>query len=116
MGCQEGHLGIVKYLCEAGADKDKAADDGATPLYISCEEGHLEIVKYLCEAGADKDKAMNDGITPLYISRQKGHLEIVKYLWTRWRMAVPLHWLSHALTYDEDSWLFFLPPRCTSLG
>ena len=75
-----GHSAVVRCLCEAGADKDKAMHDGTTPLFMASQQGHLELVQYLCEAGADKDKAKQDGATPVYIASQEGHLEVVRYL------------------------------------
>ena len=80
---ENGHLEIVRYLCEAGAPLESDADyatGGRTPLYIAAEEGHLETVRYLCEAGAAKDKGDNYGTTPLWIAASYDRLPIVRYL------------------------------------
>jgi len=72
---------IVKILLESGADADKAAEEGVTPLFIASQEGKLKIVKCLVEVGkAEVDEADNGGVTPLYIASQKGKLDVVKYL------------------------------------
>jgi len=34
---QEGHEGVVEQLLKAGADAEKATNDGTTPLYIACQ-------------------------------------------------------------------------------
>ena len=47
-------------LCEAGAEKDWADQDGDTALMLASANGRLEVVQLLCEAGADKDKADKD--------------------------------------------------------
>lgn len=56
-----GHLEVVRLLCEEGADKEKAVQDGTTPLLVASKNGHLEVVHLLCEQGADKEKAMQSG-------------------------------------------------------
>ena len=34
---QEGHEQIVEQLLKAGADMEKAKNDGATPLFVACQ-------------------------------------------------------------------------------
>ena len=51
------HLEVVRLLCLAGADKDKAKRDGDAALMQASYNGHLEVVRMLWAAGADKDKA-----------------------------------------------------------
>ena len=36
---------------QAGADKDKARRDGATPLLIAALKGDVEVVQLLCSSG-----------------------------------------------------------------
>ncbi len=43
IAAEEGHMEVVNALIAAGADKDKADDDGTTPLFIAAEEGHVEV-------------------------------------------------------------------------
>ena len=62
------HLEVVRLLCDAGADKDKADNSGCTALIWASTRGHLEVARLLCEAGADKDKAKQDGDTALMIA------------------------------------------------
>ncbi len=42
-----GHLDVVKYLVEKGADVKAADNDGWTPLHWAAELGLLDVVKYL---------------------------------------------------------------------
>ena len=65
---------MVKLLCDAGAAKDQAKDEGTTPLFMTSQEGHAEEVKLLCDGGAAKDQAMNDGATLLYMASYNGHV------------------------------------------
>ena len=59
-------------LLGAGADKDLAKNNGATPLLIAASAART-VVRVLLDAGADKDLAANDGATPLYIAAREGH-------------------------------------------
>ena len=82
MAAHQGHLEVVRFLVESGANKDQGAtDDGATPLHIAAAKGRLEVVRFLVESGANKDQGTtDDGATPLHIAAAKGHLEVVRFL------------------------------------
>ena len=69
-----GHLDVVKYLVEQGADV-RARDNYA--LRWAGYNGYLEVVKYLVEHGANV-RADND--FALRIASENGHLEVVKFL------------------------------------
>jgi len=49
---EEGREKMVKVLIEAGADVNKAKDDGETPLVIAALNGHTAIGQILSDAGA----------------------------------------------------------------
>ena len=74
------YLDIVMYLVEHGADMEKGATGGATPLIDAVSQGHLEVARYLLEQGADRDAKDNDGWTPLHHAAFNGHLGIAKLL------------------------------------
>ena len=82
-----GHLEVVRLLCEAGADKDKADVDGLTALTSASREGNLEVVQLLCDAGADKDKAIQSGATALTLACEEGHTEVLRLLYESGRKA-----------------------------
>ena len=60
-----GHLSVVQYLCEQGADKEARDNVGLTPLHSAASNGQLPVVQYLCEQGADKRARNGIGWTPL---------------------------------------------------
>ena len=64
----------------AGADVDRAENDGWTPLLMAAQEGHSEVVAALVAARADVDRAKNNGATPLCIAAQNGHSQVVSTL------------------------------------
>ena len=58
---QYGHIDIVKYLINAGAEFKEGNNKGWTPLHSACEKGYLDIVEHLVSLGADVNKVKNDG-------------------------------------------------------
>ena len=38
---EQGHVGGVRLLIEAGAKKNQAMTEGATPLFIASQTGHM---------------------------------------------------------------------------
>ena len=53
MAVQEGHMPVVQYLVQEGADMNKADIDGATPFYVAAYFRHMPLVQYLGQQGAD---------------------------------------------------------------
>ena len=66
-------------MLEHGANKDKANDKGATPLYVAARNGHLLVVQYLVEQGVDVNKVTTDTnsrYTPLHAAVRQGHIDV----------------------------------------
>ena len=40
---RSGHVEVARFLCEAGADKDRAMMEGATPLLAAALQGHTKV-------------------------------------------------------------------------
>ena len=80
VAAQNGHLEVIRFLVESGANRDRGrTDTGGTPLFIAAQRGHLEVVRFLVESGANKDQGRtNDGATPLFTAAQNGDLEVPK--------------------------------------
>ena len=77
---ENGHLPVVQYLCEQGANNEARSNGDRTPLHWAAVKDHLPVVKYLCKQGADKEASDTYGRTPLHWAAQEGHLPVVKYL------------------------------------
>jgi len=71
---KNGHLEVVKFLVEKGANVHTNID---YPHCLASENGHLEVVKFLVEKGADIHA--NDDYA-LQLASGNGHLEVVKFL------------------------------------
>ena len=69
----------MRALLSAGADKDKARDDGATPLFAAAGKGHIEVVRALLSAGAETSRRTSNGHTGL-AATIKGYRDIVLLL------------------------------------
>ena len=80
VAADNGHLDIVRFLVEQGADMEKIDNCGWTPLLASSANGHLELVRYLLEQGANRDKESRNGVTSLHWAAGEGHLETAKLL------------------------------------
>ena len=74
---KNGHLEIVKYLVENGANVNF---DRGLALRTAAGNGNLDMVKYLIEHGADVHGVIGEDYEPLITASFKGHLPVVKYL------------------------------------
>ena len=79
---QYGHLKIVQYLCQKGADITLGSlANKWQPIHWAAEFGHLDIVKYLVEeCHADARAKRADGFTPLHIAAFWQNLGLAQYL------------------------------------
>ena len=77
---EKGHLPVVRFLVEQGADMEKTDRNGNSPLMYATMVGHVEMVRYLLEQGANRDKANSEGYTSLHVAASCSHLEIAKLL------------------------------------
>lgn len=74
-----GHLEIVKFLIENGANFENS-DKDKNPIYLCCFNGDYDIVKYLIDNDCFIDSENSIGETPLIVSCKGNHTEIVEYL------------------------------------
>ena len=77
-----GHLPLVRYLFEKGADVNAPATNGTgyNALTGAVASGHQEIAMWLLENGADPNYRYGAGYSPLLTAAANGHLEIVNAL------------------------------------
>ena len=81
-----GHVEIVKFLVERGADVDQLTYDGPdhnkyTPLHVAAIAGRLSVVEYLVAHGATIDIECTGWLrTPLMEAAGYGSLSIVQFL------------------------------------
>jgi len=75
----EGHISIVQFLIDKGADVNLAAKDGRTPLLMAIYKGHMDVVKVLLASNANKS-ATFDGKSLLRLAREQGRTQIINLL------------------------------------
>ena len=77
-----GHMDIVRYLAERGADINAPAVNGTgyNALTGAVASGHAEIVKWLLQNGANPNHRYGAGYSPLLTAAANGHLEIIELL------------------------------------
>lgn len=49
MTATQGHLPVLRYLIDRGADKTATRRDGYTILHLAAVSGNTEMVKYIVE-------------------------------------------------------------------
>ncbi|XP_050430101.1 ankyrin repeat domain-containing protein 17 isoform X3 [Adelges cooleyi] len=77
---QEGHLDLVRYLLECGADVHAQTTSADTALTYACENGHTDVADLLLQFGANLEHESEGGRTPLMKACRAGHLCTVQFL------------------------------------
>jgi len=77
--CRFGHIMIVEYLVDVGADINSKNSKNETPLRFSASNNHLDVFEYLLNQGADFGDGIN-GESYLHWSSRNGYLSFVECL------------------------------------
>ncbi|XP_060527199.1 ankyrin repeat domain-containing protein 17-like isoform X2 [Cylas formicarius] len=77
---QEGHLDLVRFLLEYGANVNAVTQTNDTALTYACENGHTDVADLLLQYGADLEHESEGGRTPLMKACRAGHLCTVQFL------------------------------------
>ena len=76
---EAGHLDVVAFLLEEGANPDWQCCSGETALYLAAVSGHRDVAEALLRAGANPSLSAISG-SPLDAAQAAGHTEIVAIL------------------------------------
>ncbi|CAG8321610.1 unnamed protein product [Penicillium salamii] len=114
----QGHMKIVEYLLDLGADLNYRDRDGLTPLALAAREGHLTLTQKLISLGAKQLSHDTEGRYPLSQAASNGHHEIEDYLFDQLRQypnskpdpALDLYWMLKYAAEQESH-----PPLCGAL-
>ncbi|MDZ7693969.1 MAG: ankyrin repeat domain-containing protein [Balneolaceae bacterium] len=76
-----GHLDVIRYLVDNGAQLDRKNKEGRTALMFAASGPFPDVVQYLLEQGADPNRTdMAEGWSPLMYAAAEGNTEVVKIL------------------------------------
>ncbi|KAJ6661371.1 hypothetical protein lerEdw1_014999 [Lerista edwardsae] len=76
----EGHLDMVRFLLEAGADQEHKTDEMHTALMEACMDGHVEVARLLLDSGAQVNMPADSFESPLTLAACGGHVELAALL------------------------------------
>ena len=78
---KDGHLEIVQFLLESGADvHPEKAPEGVLPIHFAAMGGNEKIVKLLIASKSDVNLADDDGTTVLHFATLWGNKKVVELL------------------------------------
>eukprot|EP00592_Proboscia_alata_P023081 CAMPEP_0194405442 /NCGR_PEP_ID=MMETSP0176-20130528/3819_1 /TAXON_ID=216777 /ORGANISM="Proboscia alata, Strain PI-D3" /LENGTH=380 /DNA_ID=CAMNT_0039204237 /DNA_START=8 /DNA_END=1150 /DNA_ORIENTATION=+ len=79
-----GHVDVVRYLVDLGADIASANNMGCTPFWLACGYNHLSVLKILMENDECMKNCLslgnNTGDTPLIAAASRNHVDICRIL------------------------------------
>ncbi|CAF0849336.1 unnamed protein product [Brachionus calyciflorus] len=78
--CYHGHLDIVNFLLNSGAQIDKTDLDGDTALHYACFGNQPEVVETLIKNNASLNCLNKNSCSPLHVAVNKQHVNCVRIL------------------------------------
>ncbi|XP_071573914.1 ankyrin repeat and KH domain-containing protein 1 isoform X4 [Temnothorax nylanderi] len=80
LACYKGHLEMVRYLLEAGADQEHKTDEMHTALMEASMDGHVEVARLLLDSGAQVNMPTDSFESPLTLAACGGHVDLAMLL------------------------------------
>ncbi|XP_041363273.1 ankyrin repeat and KH domain-containing protein 1-like [Gigantopelta aegis] len=80
LACYKGHLEMVKFLLEAGADQEHKTDEMHTALMEASMDGHVEVARLLLDSGAQVNMPADSFESPLTLAACGGHVDLASLL------------------------------------
>lgn len=80
LACYKGHLDMVRFLLQAGADQEHKTDEMHTALMEASMDGHVEVARLLLDSGAQVNMPTDSFESPLTLAACGGHVELATLL------------------------------------
>ncbi|XP_025832280.1 ankyrin repeat domain-containing protein 17 isoform X2 [Agrilus planipennis] len=80
LACYKGHLDMVRFLLEAGADQEHKTDEMHTALMEASMDGHVEVARLLLDSGAQVNMPADSFESPLTLAACGGHVDLAMLL------------------------------------
>lgn len=80
LACYKGHLYMVRFLLQAGADQEHKTDEMHTALMEASMDGHVEVARLLLDSGAQVNMPTDSFESPLTLAACGGHVELATLL------------------------------------
>ncbi|XP_038061254.1 ankyrin repeat domain-containing protein 17-like isoform X2 [Patiria miniata] len=80
LACYKGHLEMVQFLLEAGADHEHKTDEMHTALMEASMDGHVEVARLLLDHGAQVNMPADSFESPLTLAACGGHTKLADLL------------------------------------
>lgn len=77
---QNGHSGLVHYLCVREVEIDTQDKEKVTPLHWAAIKGHMEIARYLVSRGADPSRQDIRGYNALHWAVSTANYAVAQYM------------------------------------
>lgn len=83
LACYKGHLDMVRFLLEAGADQEHKTDEMHTALMEASMDGHVDVARLLLDSGAQVNMPTDSFESPLTLAACGGHVDLAMLLLER---------------------------------
>lgn len=83
LACYKGHLEMVRFLLEAGADQEHKTEEMHTALMEASMDGHVAVARLLLDSGAQVNMPADSFESPLTLAACGGHVELAMLLLER---------------------------------
>ena len=80
VAAEEGHLNLLKYLLNKGANVSLKTEDGIDAICYASRAWHTDCVEFLINYGVDPNTHDKYNMYPIHMAAMKGDLDFVKFL------------------------------------